>query len=160
VILAALLSSGGLGLGFLLNNLNVFGQQIVGRARVGIFTALLQSTRMIGGMLGTAALGALITHGYAARMGTLVHGITGASFPEKEWLMRLANPQILVDAPARAAAGIALASAPLAGDFLIETARQTLVGSVHQGLMVLAALIIVALALVRLVPDITLNQKL
>lgn len=160
VILAALLSSGGLGLGFLLNNLNVFGQQIVGRARVGIFTALLQSTRMIGGMLGTAALGALITHGYAARMGTMVHGITGASASEKEWLMRLADPQILVDAPARAAAGVALASAPLAGDFLIETARQTLVGSVHQGLMVLAALIIVALALVRLVPDITLNQKL
>ncbi len=46
----------GIGLGFVLNNLNVFGQEIAGRERFGITTALLQSTRMVGGMLGTSVV--------------------------------------------------------------------------------------------------------
>ncbi|WP_420223256.1 MFS transporter [Pigmentiphaga litoralis] len=71
------LAGAGLGLGLLLNNLNVFGQQIVGKARYGIFTALMQSTRMAGGMIGTAALGAWVATAADSPLGlvdALLHG--------------------------------------------------------------------------------------
>ena len=82
-VLGMPLACGGLGLGFLLNNLNVFGQQIVGKSRYGIFTALLQSTRMTGGMLGSAAMGAWVASNAdtaahlvdALRQGFLVLGV-------------------------------------------------------------------------------------
>lgn len=160
VLLGFTLGCGGVGLGFLLNNLNVFGQQIVGRTRVGIFTALLQSTRMIGGMLGTAALGALITHRYALQMGELVSSVAKATDAERAWLRKLADPQILVDPVGRAGLREGLANAAVAADYLLESARQTLVASVHQGFMLITALVLLALWLVRQVPDIKLNQRL
>ena len=55
----------GIGLGFILNNMNIFGQEIAGRERFGITTALLQSTRMVGGMLGTSIVGTIVAHHYA-----------------------------------------------------------------------------------------------
>ena len=36
----------------MLPNLTIFGQQVAGREHLGIATALLQSLRMIGGMIG------------------------------------------------------------------------------------------------------------
>src|SRR5690606_3526296 len=46
----------GMGLGFVMPNLTVFAQETAGRALLGISTAMLQSVRMIGGMLGTAVV--------------------------------------------------------------------------------------------------------
>ncbi|CAB3792427.1 hypothetical protein LMG28614_03527 [Paraburkholderia ultramafica] len=60
----------GVGLGFIFNNLNVFAQELSGRARFGIATALIQSTRMVGGMLGTATIGMLVSR-------SLAHSIAG-----------------------------------------------------------------------------------
>jgi EmrB/QacA subfamily drug resistance transporter len=60
----------GVGLGFIFNNLNVFVQELSGRARFGIATALIQSTRMVGGMLGTATIGMLVSR-------SLAHGGAG-----------------------------------------------------------------------------------
>jgi EmrB/QacA subfamily drug resistance transporter len=56
------MGAAGVGLGFIFNNLNVFAQELSGRARFGITTALVQSTRMVGGMLGAAAIGTLVSH--------------------------------------------------------------------------------------------------
>src|SRR6201999_3464743 len=53
-----------IGLGFILNNLNVFAQEIAGRERFGITTALLQSTRMVGGMLGTSIVATIVNRRY------------------------------------------------------------------------------------------------
>ncbi|MGF6781412.1 EmrB/QacA subfamily drug resistance transporter [Paraburkholderia sp. GAS334] len=55
----------GVGLGFIFNNLNVFAQELSGRTRFGITTALIQSTRMVGGMLGTATIGTLVSRSLA-----------------------------------------------------------------------------------------------
>ena len=57
---------GGMGLGFVMPNLTVFAQLTAGREHLGIATALLQSLRMIGGMIGTALTGTLISHLYAS----------------------------------------------------------------------------------------------
>jgi EmrB/QacA subfamily drug resistance transporter len=58
---AASMGVAGVGLGFTFNNLNVFAQELCGPARFGITTALIQSTRMVGGMLGTATIGTLVS---------------------------------------------------------------------------------------------------
>ncbi len=85
---AVSMGAAGVGLGFIFNNLNVFAQELSGRARFGITTALIQSTRMVGGMLGTATIGTLVSRslsravagegGHAARAGAqsaIVHAI-------------------------------------------------------------------------------------
>jgi hypothetical protein len=59
------MGAAGVGLGFIFNNLNVFAQELSGRARFGITTALIQSTRMVGGMLGTATIGTLVSRSLA-----------------------------------------------------------------------------------------------
>ncbi|MFP3759265.1 MFS transporter, partial [Cupriavidus sp. SIMBA_020] len=53
-LLMSFMMVGGLGLGFVMPNLTIFAQQTAGREHLGIATALLQSLRMIGGMIGTA----------------------------------------------------------------------------------------------------------
>jgi EmrB/QacA subfamily drug resistance transporter len=65
------MGAAGVGLGFIFNNLNVFAQELSGRARFGITTALIQSTRMVGGMLGTATIGTLVSRS----LGRVVAGV-------------------------------------------------------------------------------------
>ena len=74
---AASMGVAGVGLGFIFNNLNVFAQELSGPARFGITTALIQSTRMVGGMLGTATIGTLVSRSLALGRGqaAVVHAI-------------------------------------------------------------------------------------
>ena len=65
-LLMSFMLVGGLGLGFVMPNLTIFAQQTAGREHLGIATALLQSLRMIGGMIGTALTGTLVSHLYAS----------------------------------------------------------------------------------------------
>jgi hypothetical protein len=62
---AVSMGAAGVGLGFIFNNLNVFAQELSGRGHFGIATALIQSTRMVGGMLGTAVIGTLVSRSLA-----------------------------------------------------------------------------------------------
>ena len=80
---------GGLGLGFVLPNLTIFAQQTAGREHLGIATALLQSLRMIGGMIGTAMTGSLVTHMYASGVRDALDRSGG------DWFRDLGDPQIL-----------------------------------------------------------------
>lgn len=57
---------GGVGLGFIMPNLTIFSQELSGRNNLGIVTALVQSIRMIGGMLGTAIIGTMVNYYYVA----------------------------------------------------------------------------------------------
>lgn len=71
---AASMAAAGVGLGFIFNNLNVFAQELSGPARFGIATALIQSTRMVGGMLGTATIGTLVSRRLASIVVVTGHG--------------------------------------------------------------------------------------
>jgi EmrB/QacA subfamily drug resistance transporter len=73
VIVAAMVL-GGLGLGLLLPNLTLFAQACAPRTQLGVATAMMQSTRMVGGMLGTALIGAFVTRS-AQHHGELVSAI-------------------------------------------------------------------------------------
>lgn len=89
----------GIGLGFVLNNLNVFGQEIAGRERFGITTALLQSTRMVGGMLGTSVVAVIVQHHYRDVI-TRTLRVLGEP-ASTVWLPRFDDPRILIDSVLR-----------------------------------------------------------
>ncbi|MGS0892930.1 MFS transporter [Burkholderia stagnalis] len=147
----------GFGLGFVLNNLNVFGQEIAGRERFGIVTALLQSTRMIGGALGTSALAAIINHCYSLGVADLLAQNGTRPAP---WLTALADSRVLVDPAFRAALRAQLDVAGFEGDALLDAARQTLVHAVHVGMGVAAVAAGCATLLVYRISHVVFQPKL
>jgi EmrB/QacA subfamily drug resistance transporter len=143
----------GIGLGFILNNLNVFGQEIAGRERFGITTALLQSTRMVGGMLGTSVVATIVQHHYREIV-TQTMRVLGAP-AAATWLPRFSDPRILIDPALRAQALADLSRAGLDGPALVESARAALVQSIHIGVMLTAVAALSAALIVRRIAGIT-----
>jgi EmrB/QacA subfamily drug resistance transporter len=141
------MSAVGIGLGFILNNLNVFGQEIAGRERFGITTALLQSTRMVGGMLGTSVVATIVNHRYAAGVGDAL-AVLGAPL-QARWGPQLADPRVLVDPALRDALVSQLKSAGLDGAGLMEAVRHVLVDAIHLGIGLTGVAALTAALLVR-----------
>lgn len=126
----------GIGLGFILNNMNIFGQEIAGRERFGITTALLQSTRMVGGMMGTSIVGTIVSHHYASVV-VRTMSVLGPS-ASAQWTPRLSDPRILVDETLRDRVFSELGAAGLDAPALVDAARDALVQSIHIGVMLTA----------------------
>lgn len=145
--LVVVLAGCGMGLGFIMPNLTIFTQELVSRSRLGIATAVLQSTRMIGGMLGTAVIGSVVSHFYVER----VRQLDVSTFGKGNWLARLEDPQVLVNAQVQSDFIALLHRQALHGETFILHARESLVWGIHAGL-VLAVLVAVVgvLLLVRL----------
>ncbi|GLU32975.1 MDR family MFS transporter [Trinickia caryophylli] len=148
-LLMTFMMMGGLGLGFVLPNLTVFAQQTAGREHLGIATALLQSLRMIGGMVGTAITGTLVTRLYA-------HGVRDAleMAGGTHWFEPMRDPQILVNLDAQRELVAQLARAGLDGPALIELAREALVGAIHAGIAVAMVIALVSLWQCKRVPHV------
>ncbi|KAF1029976.1 MAG: Multidrug resistance protein 3 [Burkholderia plantarii] len=153
--LMLLMVAGGVGLGFVLPNLTVFAQTAAGRSQLGIATALLQSLRMVGGMIGTALTGTLINRLYAGG----VHDALGAEHA-LSWFARLADPQILIDRAAQARMVGELTQAGHPGAALLEAARVSLVGAIHLGIGVGTAVALIAVWYSRRVPPVQLRNKI
>jgi EmrB/QacA subfamily drug resistance transporter len=151
-LLLSFMLLGGLGLGFVMPNLTVFAQQTAGRQHLGIATALLQSLRMIGGMIGTALTGTLVSHLYASGVNLAL---------EKDhathWLPDLSDPQILINVDAQRTLLAQLASAGHDGAALMEAARESLVAAIHIGLAVAAIVAAVSFWQSRRVPPVRLK---
>ncbi len=154
-LLMSLMVAAGVGLGFVLPNLTVFAQQTAGRQHLGIATALLQSLRMVGGMLGTALTGTLINQMYSSG----VRDALGADHASR-WLARLADPQILIDRTAQASLIGELTRAGHNGALLLEAAREALVSAIHVGIAVGAVVALFAVWQSRRVPPIKLRRAI
>ncbi len=146
----------GIGLGFVLNNMNIFGQEIAGRERFGITTALLQSTRMVGGMLGTSIVGTIVAHHYASVVSRTI-SVLGTS-AASQWRPRFIDPRILVDEALRDTLLSELRTAGLDAPALFDAARDALVQSIHIGVMLTAVAALVAALLVRRISHITFRR--
>lgn len=144
----------GLGLGFVLPNLTIFTQEIAGRAHLGIATAMIQSLRMVGGMLGTALVGTLVNHLYVSRVRD-----TLAATSASQWLPQLNDPQILINKAAQADLVAQLNALGQHGMVLIEDARVALVWAIHVGQMLSVAVAVVALLQMRRVPRLHLRRR-
>lgn len=146
----------GIGLGFILNNLNVFGQEIAGRERFGITTALLQSTRMVGGMLGTSIVATIVAHHYANVVARTIRVIGEPA--ASTWLPRFADPRILIDDGLRQRLVADLRPTGLDAQALVDAARDALVQSIHIGVMLTAVAALAAALIVRRIAHITFRR--
>lgn len=90
-LLLGLILLAGLGLGFILLNLTVFTQTLAERQFLGIATALTQSLRLVGGLLGTASMGVLVNLLYSANLQRLF-----LAQGQAEGLKAYADPQVLL----------------------------------------------------------------
>jgi len=152
-VLMAFMMAGGLGLGFVLPNLTVFAQQTAGREHLGIATALLQSLRMIGGMIGTAFTGTLVTRMYE-------HGVRDALATDRAtaWIARFRDPQILVNIDAQRALARELAVRGFDGAALLEASREALVAAIHAGIAVATVVAVFSIWQCRRVPRIKITR--
>jgi MFS family permease len=153
-LLLSFMVLGGLGLGFVMPNLTIFAQQTAGREHLGIATALLQSLRMIGGMIGTALTGTLVTHMYAS-------GVRSALERDQasHWFTDMGDPQILINRDAQTTLLGQLAHAGHNGAMLLESAREALVGAIHLGLALAAIIAVVSIWQTRRVPPVKLQRQ-
>jgi EmrB/QacA subfamily drug resistance transporter len=144
---------GGVGLGFLMPNLTLFAQEAVPRSELGIVTAMLQSVRLIGAMLGTASVGALVNELYEGGVHRAVAERNADTLEH-----RLADPQVLVNESSRQGFVEEANGIGLDGLALIASAREALVSAIHWGLLVGAGAALAALWRARAVPKIVLRS--
>lgn len=140
----------GVSLGFLFPNLTIQIQMAVARQNVGLASALVQSSRMLGNMTGVAIAGVLVLHGYHA-------GLEGASTGQSaEVVAALADPQVLVNAATQArlreAASVEGPLALARFDAVVTHARDALIAGVHAGFWVAWVMAVLAFVLACRVP--------
>jgi EmrB/QacA subfamily drug resistance transporter len=145
---------GGLGLGLLLPNLTLFAQTSAPRTQMGVATAMLQSTRIVGGLLGTALVGTLVSHRYVEGVATLLQASHGS-----QWMGWLADPQILVSHARAARFDLAVLRTGRDASLLLAGARNSLVSAIHFSQWLVVGLMVVALWVVSRVPAINLHHK-
>ncbi|TKC92711.1 MFS transporter [Trinickia terrae] len=153
VLLEMSLLCGGMGLGLILNNLNIFAQETAGQRQVGIATSLIQSARMIGGLLGVSTIGAWVSWRYSTRVGGVLDALSGRT-ASRPWAALFDDPQVLVDPHKQSMVLHRLANAPFSGDQAVESLRQMFVAVLHSGFYLTAGLGALGLAIALTVLDI------
>ncbi|HEX8129208.1 MAG TPA: MDR family MFS transporter [Pyrinomonadaceae bacterium] len=132
----------GAGLGLTMLTLLIAVQQSVARTQLGIATSLNQFSRSIGGAVGVAVMGAVLSAGLAARLGEVARDGSGVLTIERAAELA-ANPNALIDPQAQAALP------PGALDAL----REALAGAIHNvfwmGTVLAALALLVSLYLPR-----------
>ncbi len=92
----------GAGLGLTMLTLLIAVQQSVGRAQLGIATSLNQFSRSIGGAVGVAIMGAVLSAGLASHLQRVARAGAGPLTPERAAELA-SNPNALIDPQASAA---------------------------------------------------------
>lgn len=146
----------GISLGFQLPNLTLQMHAVAGARNLGAGTALVQSTRMLGSMIGVAFAGALVNT-------TFTHYTQAALAAAHQGDVRLAQllstPQVLIraeDQSALHALGQQLGTqtAPL-----LEAARQGLIGGIHMAFLACAAIAAVSICIGLRLPRYELSKN-
>ncbi|MFP3707858.1 MFS transporter [Paraburkholderia sp. SIMBA_009] len=153
----AAMVAAGVGIGFVMPNLTVFVQQVAGTTRLGIATALIQSSCMVGGMLGTAVAGTTIRHFYVAGLDRALTGQAAAA--HAQWMAGLHDPQTLMSTQAAARFAAQADRAGLAGDALLALARGALLHAVETSLLGVAIVMVLACLTVWLLPHIAISAR-
>jgi len=151
--IAGAFAVGGLGLGFQLPNLTIQMQAAVEQRDLGVASALVQTLRMLGSMVGAAIAGAIVTATYARGIAIRLDTLGPAAAGLKAYFR---DPQILVSAADQvtARASAAALAVPQQFDILIAAAREALISGVHWALSISVFLCGVAFVLARRLPPI------
>jgi hypothetical protein len=145
----------GVGLGLVAANLTIFSQHIVAREHLGAATALLQSLRIFGGMLGTTMTGALLGHLYTSGVNRSLD-----SYQATQWFKSFASPALLIDKGEQAALISRLITAGHVDDAMtmMRSARAALVDSIHVGIALAAVAALAGLCLAWFVPPVRMSR--
>lgn len=130
-VLMALMMMAGIGIGFILLNVTIFIQTLAPREYLGIATALTQSLRLVGGLLGTALTGAAVSKWYSVHVGGKLLDADGTRVSTAV-TQHFADPQVLLQ--------------PVTADFsqYYPFARSAMVNAIDLGLAVCVLLSLVA----------------
>jgi MFS family permease len=154
------LLAAGIGLGLILNNVNIFAQETAGRAFFGIATSLIQSTRMIGGLFGVSLIGAWVTQRYALHVGSVLAQLSGGSgHADPRWTALFGDPQILIDPHKQAEAVHSLTHAPFAAPQAIDALRHMFLAVLQDGFALCAILAACGIAVTLTIHTIELHAK-
>jgi MFS family permease len=146
---------GGLGFGLVLPNLTIFAQQTAPRAHLGIATALLQSLRMRGGMLGTAVTGTLVNRMYSSGVQRTLELENG-----QQWQGAFHNPEILMDAASQQKLLAETMQSGHDGAAMLNAAREALVSAIHMGMALAIVMALVGLWMSRRVPRVSFSRPM
>ena len=132
----------GLSLGFQLPNLTLQMQAAVQRHDLGVASALIQTSRMIGSMVGASLAGLIVTRGFNRHV---AEALASAHIHDAQTQALFATPQVLV----RAADQAALSHLALQQGFdmtqLLDQARLGLVGGIHYAFLGCTLVVLVSL---------------
>lgn len=92
----------GAGLGLTMLTLLIAVQQAVERSKLGIATSLNQFSRSIGGALGVAVMGAVLTAGLSSQLHAVAEA-PGSTFSHEEATAFASNPNAIIEPSAKAA---------------------------------------------------------
>jgi EmrB/QacA subfamily drug resistance transporter len=145
---------GGMGVGFVMPNLTIFGQLAAPPHQLGIATATTQSMRMMGGMIGTALVGTVVAHAYLSLV-TDTLGAAGAL----DWLDGLHNPQVLLDMDRQRQAMAQIAAQGHDATALFDGIHAALVRAIHISQYIGLGVALLGLLLVRRVPPLKLKRR-
>jgi len=131
----AVLALCGLSLGFQLPNLTLQIIEVAGRHHIGVASALVQSTRMIGSMIGVGIAGVAVNAVYGHRIAA---ALADAHLEDPAMVQLLSSPQVLIRQQDRhalfdAAQRLGVDAAPL-----LDAARQGLVSGTHAAFLLCA----------------------
>jgi EmrB/QacA subfamily drug resistance transporter len=149
-MLALTFALAGMGLGFQLPNLTIQMQGAVSMKDVGIASALIQTLRMLGSLVGAALSGVVVDRLYKARVSNLLDQAGVTSLTDF-----FRDPQILVSAGDQAHLVAAAASIGQSARIapLLSAARGALIGAVHGALWISVALCAIAVACALRLPE-------
>jgi EmrB/QacA subfamily drug resistance transporter len=133
----------GLGLGTTFPIFTLAIQNAVDLRMVGVATSTMQFFRSMGGALGVAIFGSVLTNSFGSALrGALPIEILGGLTPER--FARLANPQALMSPAGTSGVLRGVADPGPAGDLFLEAIRQALAISLHNVFLLGAALQVLA----------------
>ncbi|MBA3426776.1 MAG: MFS transporter, partial [Rubrobacter sp.] len=145
----------GLGLGQIMPTVTLAVQNTVSKNLLGVATSATQFIRSIGSTVGTAVIGSIVTKGYAEGLAN----DAPAQAPDR-LVSALENPNALVSEGARDALTRAASAFPGGEQIVnsvIETARQSLSNSVHEGFVFTLVAIICAFGAALLMKEVRLE---
>jgi EmrB/QacA subfamily drug resistance transporter len=152
-IVALAMALGGLGIGLLLPNLTLIVQTSSLRKQLGVATAMLQSTRMVGSMLGTAIIGSLISNQYTAKVNNMLAANHASQLAH--WLD---NPQILFSHELAKKFVNVMPQFEKAAAHYLAGAEHALIEAVHESQWLITGFIILAFWLVYRIPAINIHD--
>jgi len=147
----------GLGLGLIMPTATLAVQTTVDKTQLGVATSATQFIRSIGSTVGTAVVGSIVTKGYAENLAA-----NAPSQAPGQLVSALENPQALVSDAAREALVRAASAFPGGAQLVeqvIQTARQALSDSIHDGFLFILFTVGLSIAAALVMKNIRLEEK-